>query len=1052
MSDAISILHLSDLHLCKDKLIDQHRLIGPLIEDIRRQSATPLAPQLIAITGDLVESGDAEDSYYLFLDQVVMPLLDATGLSQDRLIIVPGNHDARRSTIESHLPFGVLNSNISDRDKLNEFYQAQKSADYFAEKFKNFTMLRSLVGNTNVTSENTVYSNYYIKDLDVAVTALNSAWLSAAGINGNEKGALAVPELALFDAQEQSPKAAYRLLLSHHPLHWMNDENSADLASVMAPNTFHLFGHVHDPLPESRRSLTGQMFACQSGALFTARRRYSGYSIVSIPSEPELAQLTYRSFFEKRKRYDAGTDITSDGNHYFCENGNRYWQNRPKRVSSAAVCGWIRGAVAKDLSEKLNDEFTRKPIKEIFVEPTLNREDLVEDNSEYKPLSTKKLLRWSDFARSNSNHLIRGQREFGKSTILKELAYELCSPGEDMGRARVPIIVRFRDLDTTGNSFARLLRGNVAECPVDGFSLQQLSDDGYLCVLIDDVEFSDVARVKKITEFMRNNPKNRYVLTSLVEYSDFLGSTKTAEFPVPVESLRLDQFSRTGIRRVVENLHPAPKLEQEQLLNRILSDLRSINVPCTAVNGAILLTVFQSEKSFVPVNRAIVLERFIDITLDRYALKEAQRSTFDSTNKTHLLAATAKWMCENDKYTVDFSELYDFTQKWLSDRALKYAADSVLGELLSARLLSRWGNDLGFTYRSFLEFFVAKAMQLDTSFKTWVTHQDRYLSYTFELEYYSGLDRNDSELLKLLADRFVGLETSAMAQMGAEPDLNLLEDLKPPPNKDGFDVATITEQQLKLPSLTEAERDEILEAELPVDASHRQEVYRPAFDNDATRWFSALILYSRVFRNMEFVSADEKAANLKILLRSWAKFMMIFIQMIPNLAKHKIFFINGIKYEVLAPKDMSETVLSRHLLMSAPRAVAAQLFEHLSSEKLAGTLEDEARFTGEPAIITLLRRSLYSDMRLPEFIRVIGKTFEDLKRFGYLAEAFLWKVNYNYRRMFLEEHEDQTFRRMLARVLAVRTGERGKQLNDAEAKALQDLEKSRLIIRRQGDN
>ncbi len=1056
-TDAVSILHLSDLHLCKDRLLEQRRLITPLLEDVRAQCATPLAPQLIVITGDLVESGDTSDAYELFLDEIIMPLIEATGLAGDRLIIAPGNHDARQSVIEKSLPFGILNPDIRPREKLNEFYEKQKNSDYFVDKFKNFSLFRSLIGNKNVTSENSAYSTYYIKDLDLAVTALNSAWLSAAGLRGNEKGALAIPEAALYEAQKQLPKAGRALLLTHHPLSWMTDENAAELALILAPNTFHLFGHVHDPAPESKLSLTGQLFACQSGALFTGRTRYSGYSILSITESPRLAQISYRSFFEKRKRYAAASDLTADdGNYYFSDDAKKYWQNRPKRVSSAAVSAWINSTASKELIEKLTDEFTHKPVNEIFVEPALKRDETVEDNSEYKPLSAKAKIRWLDFVRSNANQLIRGQREFGKSTILKELASELCAVNEEsLARPRVPIIVRFRDIETTGNSFARLLRGNVAECPTGGFTLQQLSDDGYLCVLVDDVDFGDLPRVNKLTDYMRDNPRNRYVLTTSTEYSDLLGSVKTAEFPVPVESLRLEQFSRGAIRRVVENLHPAPKLEQQQLLNRILQELRSMNVPCTAVNGAILLTVFQSEKSFVPVNRAIVLERFIDITLDRYALKEAQRSTFDSTNKTHLLAAIAKWMCEQDRYIVDYSELYDFAQRWLSDRALKYATDVVLSELLSARLLSRWANDVGFTYRSFLEFFIAKAMQIDPTFKAWVIDDGRYLTYTFELEYYSGLDRNDSALLQLLGKRFIEIEKNAIKQMGFEPDLSRLESLKsPPPSKEGFDITAITEQQLKLPSPSEAERDEILEAELPVDASHRQEVYRPAYDSDAARWFSALILYSRVFRNMEFVRGEEKAEHLKVLLRSWSMFMMIFLQAIPNLAKHKIFFVNGIRYEVLGAKDLSEAVLSRYLLMSAPRAVTAQVFEHLGSEKLAGTLEDDAKFIGEPAIATLLRRSLYADMRLPEFIRVIKQTFEELKPFVYLSEGFLWKINYGYRRMFLEEHEDQAFRKMLARVVAVRSGDRGKGLSERESKVLQALERSRLVevLRRQMDD
>lgn len=1051
-NEPLNILHLSDLHISKDQALTQKRFLEPMLADIRRLTATPLGPSIIVFTGDLVHNADEPGAYELFFDEVIVPLLDATGLGPDRLVVVPGNHDARRSVVSKFLPFAKITDEFRNRDELNRFYADQKNENYFHDKFKTFQSLKSAIGNSNVVHENTVFSTYYVKDFDLSIIALNTAWFSKGGLEGNEKGLLAIPDQALYDARSSLPKSTNNVLLTHHPTSWLVDENAADLVAALDGNTFHLFGHVHEPTPEFRALVGRSIFTCQSGALYTGRSRYSGYSILSLAQDAPHAQICYRSYFERRQRYDAALDVTEDqGLFHFTEESKQYWHSRPKKISQSAVQAWIKSAVSRYIEDKLIDDFTRRPVNEVFVASRMSRSGDVEDDSSYKPLGQNKLIKWPEFVRSSANHVVRGRPEFGKTTMLKQLAFELATADETLPRARIPVFVSFRKIELGGNRFVSLLRSQLPECPEVGFTFTQLADDGYLCLLIDDVDFKDLAKIQELTRFMKEHPKNRFVLSALSDSQSPVGRVSSADFPVPIEALELEQFTRQGIRRVVENLFPGSKMEQEQLLNRIVHDLQAMNVPITAVNGAILLTVFQSDKTFVPVNRAIVLERFIDITLKRYAYDEPERSAFDSTNKSRLLAAIARWMCEAENYTVDYSQLNDFVTGWLRHRALNYNPHSILMETLNSRILSRHGNDISFTYRSFLEYFVAKEMQYDVNFKQWIMADSRYLSYVFDIEYYAGLDRGDLGVLDAIGYRFEQLTSATYGELNFSPDLNLFETILPSPVGKSFDILDVVEHQLKLPPLSEVERDEMLQMELPVDAGKRQEVYRPSYRNDAMRWFACLILYSRVFRNMEFISGDEKARHMRGLLRAWARFLTLFIFLIPNLVKHRSFFINGVKYEILAREEIEDEALARFLMMSAPRAISGLIFENLGSEKLAGTLSDEARFAGEPLISLFLRRCLYADLRLSGFIDVLNRTYEELRNLSYLSEALIWKMNYMYKRLFLDEHEDQAFRKILARVLALRSGARGRKLSEVESQELQHLEKSRLIevLRRQ---
>ena len=100
----IRLLHLSDLHLRADRAWDADPVLRSLARFIGEEVRAGLAPDLLAITGDLAFTGRA-DEYALaraWLERVLWPLLhDSAGtpLPRDRLLLVPGNHDADRARI-----------------------------------------------------------------------------------------------------------------------------------------------------------------------------------------------------------------------------------------------------------------------------------------------------------------------------------------------------------------------------------------------------------------------------------------------------------------------------------------------------------------------------------------------------------------------------------------------------------------------------------------------------------------------------------------------------------------------------------------------------------------------------------------------------------------------------------------------------------------------------------------------------------------------------------------------------------------------------------------
>ena len=296
----------------------------------------------------------------------------------------------------------------------------------------------------------------------------------------------------------------------------------------------------------------------------------------------------------------------------------------------------------------------------------------------------------------------------------------------------------------------------------------------------------------------------------------------------------------------------------------------------------------------------------------------------------------------------------------------------------------------------------------------------------------------------------MALSQSVRAEAGNELDISLLDKTPVPHINDSTDGYEVMHNQLKLPPMTQEERDELLEAELPISFT-AQEVVRPKYQMDASVLVVSLILLSRIVRNLELVGKTAKIRVMRELFKEWSMFLLDYMQAIPNLALHRKLIVNRVRYEVLAPPGMGRERLTRFLIMNAPRLVSGLILEHAGSEKLHGAIELDSDFHGETLIERFFRKSLFSDLRLPEFIRVLGDLWSSLSKAPYLSEALVWKLSFMYRRLLLSESEEEAFRRLFAMVLSQRSGARGKEISRREASEYQRLERQHLIqVMREG--
>lgn len=110
--DEINILHLSDLHFGIEKdctplgvrrKYRQKELFKRLIDTLSNEECIPAdwRPDVVVISGDIAWRGEYQE-YELFESEFLLPLEQALGIGNERIITCPGNHDIIRDHAEGY--------------------------------------------------------------------------------------------------------------------------------------------------------------------------------------------------------------------------------------------------------------------------------------------------------------------------------------------------------------------------------------------------------------------------------------------------------------------------------------------------------------------------------------------------------------------------------------------------------------------------------------------------------------------------------------------------------------------------------------------------------------------------------------------------------------------------------------------------------------------------------------------------------------------------------------------------------------------------------------
>lgn len=746
----LNIVHLSDFHLNQKNQNDWNSYIKRALVSKINELNLDMSNTLFICTGDLLDKGgydynSIQEAFNVFKSEVIDFICKEFSISIDRFLLVPGNHDIIRKEDSVKIELGnreffktydnILKAvkEILDKEDREGVKRIIPFSEFETSLYNNINRYSSFLGNA---------FKFNFNGLTIGVACLNSSWRA---YDDEDKRYLILGEEQLNRCTRFIKDCDVKIALMHHPLDWFNLENNIISSHINKDYNLLFVGHVHESSTMIQTGFTGTLFtniapSCISDIRDDSKAFSNGFSVLKYNNKTEEIDCTYYKYIHHKKEYVLNTDL--------CENG-RFFQKIPKQSSVndqsliekclTNVRNYFFSVIDEHvIAQKVN---VATSIQDAFVMPPITLQD---NNEEFVSLN--------EICKSKQNQFFFGAYEIGKTTLLYRLVREYVDEYSQL--RKIPV---YFDVNEIGNKEITTIIKNFLNCSTD--EAIKLISQNLIVLIVDNLEYSEINedKINKISKFLKENDDIKIIATATNELigvppQNYIKKTKTSFSHFYIRPFKSAQIKGLMTKWVPEE----DSLKRDARLDKMVANFCSYSLPCTAMSVSLFLWSTENADR-KPINQAVLLDIYIEIVLEKLAKENIYRSTFDYKNKTMLLAYIAEKMLpsENPNCSIDYGDYIKSIQDYLKSVNFKYDVSKIAEYFLERKIFSKTSeNQVKYTHSCFFHFFLAKRMAFNTTFKASVINKKEYHKFPKEIDYFTGLTRNDESVLEFIFNQF----------------------------------------------------------------------------------------------------------------------------------------------------------------------------------------------------------------------------------------------------------------------------------------------------------
>lgn len=906
-----AIIHLSDFHNVVGRSENHSVVVSALFLDLQRQLEQINAQNVfMAFSGDIAQAGGKTEQYKDF-KAAFHERLCAIGIPKERRICVPGNHDLSQEKVMSDfvLHEGVVSQNLNE-EKFNDF--VLKAPNVLTEKFAAYTAFEADFAQYGLGGDRVTGAGWDLTD-EIGVYCINTSLCSSGGLlkDGREvpdKGRLRIDTRSLH-AWVQTSKTKWKVLVMHHPLHWLAESSQKELRVLLNKYfALRLYGHEHEQDKLHSINAGKSLVECCAPALFSKKSDQLGYSIVTIDKKLGPRELAYRQW-TKHQTFVSGVDFSNNDSGKVIFHTNSLQQLQPAIVQGQDL-------VLKYFCKKLDNalvSFSGQP--RVWVQPIVKTKPEVErDEASIDPVDLDELV-----AKPVSS-LIHALPQFGLTCLAHYLVKKAWEKRGDLW------------LYFDANE---LKPGTVKDATARELSEVGLAHSEVKCVVVDSVSSSTKDAWKIVARLIDHFPEIPIICMHTLDPATIRGQQLIApELPIKFQSLYLWTLSRSLIREIVSEYNDQRQVGDDNVvIAKIVADLEMLNLHRTPLNCLTLLKVSEVDFDESPVNRSEMIKRVLFLLFNVDSLP-TYKARPDLKDCEFVLGYFCETLLKGNVYTFSRAQFLSVLQQCCRERFIDLEVHVVFDVLSANNILVARDGQFAFKFAFWIYYFAALRMHHDETFATFILSEFRYANLPELIEFYTGIDRQREDALKVLTQDLTKIRLEVEEKCGL------------PKNMDPYRLAQWTPSEIAVEKMKAEIEEGVRDSNLPSEIKDRfadqgYDLKRPydqsvniLAEQSVTCLMQTLRAASKALRNSDYVAPASKRALLEEILRCWEQLTMVLLVVMPVLADKGRATFDGANF--VLEGDFGSTMKERVLgiLIEIPGNVVKWSRDDLHSQKM----------------------------------------------------------------------------------------------------------------------
>ncbi|CAH6865710.1 conserved hypothetical protein [Vibrio chagasii] len=564
------------------------------------------------------------------------------------------------------------------------------------------------------------------------------------------------------------------------------------------------------------------------------------------------------------------------------------------------------------------------------------------------------------------------------------------------------------------------------------------------CIVVDEVSTS-VNEVQKILTVINDIFINLPIIIMMSKvdnalFSEDIDFDKIRHF----EHQHLWSLNRSEIRNIVTCYNRDKKYidEDEPVIAKLTSDLEVLNIPRTPLNCLTFLKIYEYDFDETPINRTDMISKVLYLLFNVDHIPK-YKTRPDLKDVEFVLG----YLCENfiREHKFDFSREYFLEQigEFCDDSDIDMETGVIFDVLYVNGIIIQRNDRFCFKFSYWVLYFAAHRMHQNDDFADYVLMDMNYTSYPEIIEYYAGIRRNSSKVLRVLYDDVHRTRKCVEAKCKLPEDFDIYSELMWTPTDESLDsVKDMLEAGAAGSRLPDEIKDHYADQSYDASKPMKQSMHKILEEYSLLRLMRGIHSASKALRNSDYADSKLRHQLMSEIVISWELIIKFQVLLSPIICREKQVIVEGAQFQLRDCFSDDSTQALMELIPVIPCNVINWFKDDIFSKKMGSFFYKNAKKHDRPlalhtlALLVVAKRPIEWEIFIDEYIRSLNKN-------SYYLSSICQELQEQYSYSFTSAKELKNIEKLIK--LSVAKHEGVKKLNDKSLKKVSRVKRPQGI-------